>query len=110
MEVRRIPPCVIAHDLAEHLVRVGPVKRLDLGPGKMACYFSSKPERRVRSPGCVAATPQQDAPDFLRRLGAQLGVAFDAIESGVGRQQNVGMLAQPFVCERLGFDDVETGA
>ena len=57
---------------------------------------------RVR--GCV---PQQDASDFLGGLGAQLGVALDAVKGGVGRQQNVGMLPQPLVFERLGLDDVE---
>ena len=90
-------------DIVEVIFRVNIVRTRTAGCDAAADH--------ARAPGAVHGVtrlfPQQDAPDFLGGLGAQLVVAFDAVKSGVGRQQNIGMLAQPLVFERLGLDDVE---
>ncbi len=52
---------------------------------------------------------QENSPDFLGGLGAELVVAFHAVKRGVRREQDILVLAKTLVFKRFDLDDIKPG-
>src|SRR4051794_4364692 len=73
------------------------------GAGRVGCQHAAVDE----TTGTLA---EQDAVDFFGGFASQLDEPLDAVECGVGRQDDSGMLAKAVVVEGLALDHIEASA